>query len=526
MMDVSEQVETKSVLPLGAIASYLAFLLFLVLLQSFWKDALSSRDIGLLNLLVPILFGAANLLLAWKLARTSPLAVWNPLFWLLLASTLYYGLGQLVHILGNPDTIQRVNKTYFVDQAGLARTNLLNTVGVMTIVGAYLATALMTKLRSVGVNADADAEAQDRRGISEAKWAAILFLLIGLPVKYFLQLPYDLGLLTWVLPGSIKYLGTLSGVAIIPLYWLHKKRGGIYRPLFLSLIISESLVSLVTLSKLEMIKTALFVLLGSQLVKPGFKRLLAGGVVLALAYVLVLNPFVTFARVAIKRAAASDLSQVMDLVEQYKKQSSAVQDFEFPQAQLWWARLAYSNVELFAIRQYDRGQSGTTFQLAPYTLIPRFIMPEKPWMNSGLEFTYLITGDRTMLSATGLGAIGEGYWNGGWLGVAIVGVVIGVLMAGLTVFSIRAVTARAFMFLPISLAGIMLGLRIDDWFVPTYIGTSLQLLLVYCVFRFVIYPIFSGYSDASRADAVQDAIHGRITRSEESNRRYALVEKV
>jgi hypothetical protein len=216
----------------------------------------------------------------------------------------------------------------------------------------------------------------------------------------------------------------------------------------------------------------------------------------------------------------------MDLVEQYKKQSSAVQDFEFPQAQLWWARLAYSNVELFAIRQYDRGQSGTTFQLAPYTLIPRFIMPEKPWMNSGLEFTYLITGDRTMLSATGLGAIGEGYWNGGWLGVAIVGVVIGVLMAGLTVFSIRAVTARAFMFLPISLAGIMLGLRIDDWFVPTYIGTSLQLLLVYCVFRFVIYPIFSGYSDASRADAVQDAIHGRITRSEESNRRYALVEKV
>lgn len=525
-MDVSAQVETKSVLPVGAIASYLAFLLFLVLIQSFWKDGLSSKDIGLLNLLVPILFGAANLLLGWKLVRTSPLAIWNPLFWLLLASTLYYGLGQLVHILGNPDTIQRVNKTYFVDHAGLARTNLLNTVGVMAIVGAYLATALMTKLRSVGVSLDVDVKAQDRRGIREAKWAVVLFLLIGLPVKYFLQLPYDLGLLTWVLPGSIKYLGTLSGVAIIPLYWLYKKHGGIYRPLFLALMISEALVSLVTLSKLEMIKTALFVLLGFQVVKPGLKKLVMSGVILAVVYALVLNPFVTFARVAIKRSAASDLSQVMGLVEQYQKQSSAVQDLEFPQAQLWWNRLAYSNVELFAMRQYDRGHPGTTFQLAPYTLIPRFIMPEKPWMNSGLEFTYLITGDRTMLSATGLGAIGEGYWNGGWLGVAIVGVVIGVLMAGLTVFSIRAVTARAFMFLPISLAGIMLGLRIDDWFVPTYIGTTLQLLLLYCVFRFVIYPIVSGRSDASYADATQDAIHGQVTRSKESNRRYALVEKL
>lgn len=525
-MDASLQVETKSVLPVGAIASYLAFLLFLVLLQSFWKDALSSKDIGLLNLLVPLLFGAANLLLVWKLARTSPLAIWNPLFWLLLASTLYYGLGQLVHILGNPDTIQRVNKIYFVDQEGLARTNLLNIVGIMAIVGAYLATALMTRLRSVGVRSDIDTEAQDRRGLSEAKWAVVLFLLIGLPVKYFLQLPYDLGLLTWVLPGSIKYLGTLSGVAIIPLYWLYKKHGGIYRPVFLVLVISEVLVSLVTLSKLEMIKIALFVLLGSQLVNPGLKKLLASGMVLAVVYALVLNPFVTFARVAIKRSAASDLSQVIGLVEQYQKQGSAVQDLEFPQAQLWWARLAYSNVELFAMRQYDRGHSGTTFQLAPYTLIPRFIMPEKPWMNSGLEFTYLITGDRTMLSATGLGVIGEGYWNGGWLGVAVVGVVIGVLMAGLTVFSIRAVTARAFMFLPISLAGIMLGLRIDDWFVPTYIGTSLQLLLVYCVFRFVVYPVCSGYPAAPPAAVIQDPTHGQIARSEDSTRRYALVEKL
>jgi hypothetical protein len=307
MMATSTQVENNSELPVGAIATYLAFLLFLALLQGFWNDALSGRDIGLLNLLVPILFGAANLLLAWKLVRTSPVAIWNPLFWLLLACTLYYGLGQLIHLLGHPDSVARVNTMHFVDPAGLARTNLLHTVGVTIIVGAYLLTATLLKQWKRTAIPDIDGPVQEQRGIREARAAVLLFLCIGIPVKYLLQLPYDLGLLTWVLPGSIKYLGTLSGVAIIPLYWLYKKRGGIYSPMFFTLVTSEALVSLVTLSKLEMIKTALFLLLGAHLVKPGLKKLVIGGVLMIVAYVLVLNPFVTFARVAIGRAAAKDL---------------------------------------------------------------------------------------------------------------------------------------------------------------------------------------------------------------------------
>lgn len=519
-MDASAQVETKSVLPVGAIASYLAFLLFLVLLQSFWKDALSSKDIGLLNLLVPLLFGAANLLLAWKLARTSPLAIWNPLFWLLLASTLYYGLGQLVHLLGNPDTIQRVNKLYFVDQAGLARTNLLNTVGVMMIVGAYLATALLLRTGKDGVSPVVNSETEDAHGVREARWAVLLFLSIGLPVKYFLQLPYDLGLLTWVLPGSIKYLSTLSGVALIPLYWLHKKRGGIYRPLFFSLFAAELLVGVVNLSKLEMIKTVLFVVLGTQLVKPGLKKFVLSGIVIITAYVLIVNPFVSFARVAVGRAAATDLSQAMSLVEQYNKKGGPVQDAEFPRAQLWWTRLAYSNVELFAMRQYDRGHPGTTFKLAPYTLIPRFILPNKPTMTTGLEFTYLITGDANLMSHTGVGVLGEGYWNWGWFGVAAVGSVVGLLLAGLYHVSVRIIEARLFMFVPVAMAGILFGLRIDDWFVPTYLGTTVQLLLMYLAMQYVIRPLIFGNSNMSE--------HSGLNRgglSEETRRQFPLVSR-
>ena len=507
-------------LPVGSLVAYLAFCLLLIMLQTFWADGLSKKDLHVLNLLVPILFGTSNLLLGWQILRQSPSAIWNPLVWLLLASTLYYGVGQLIHLLGNDDSVQRVNSLYFVDQLGLARTNFLHTVGVVIIVGAYALTASLLKLQKSTALPDDENPAQEQRTAREAQSAALLFLCIGLPIKYLLELPYNLGLLKWVLPGSIQYLGTLSGLAIVPLYWLYKKRGGIYRFAFFSLVTSECLVSLVSLSKLEMIKTALFFVLGIQVVKPGLKKLALSGIMIVAAYVLIFNPFVTFARVAVGRAAAKDLSQAFDVVAQFNAERRIVQDVQFPEAQLWWTRLAYSNVELFAMRQYDRGYPGKTLRLAPYALIPRFVYPEKPMMTSGLELTYLITGDRNLMSFTGLGALGEGYWNGGWVGVTVVGIMIGVLLAILAHFSIRTLEERIFIFLPISMGGIIMGLRIDDWFVPTYLGTSAQLLLMYLAIQYVVRPILFGKSGTG-----QSAIPDRVAVLGEGGRRFSVIEK-
>lgn len=515
---MSTETRPDSELPFGSIAAYVGFCLLLTMLQGFWVDAVSNHDLDLLNLLVPVLLGMSSLLLGWQIVRQSPLAIWNPMVWFLLACTIYYGLGQLVHLLANADTVQRVNSAYFVDQAGLARTNFLHTVGVMVIVGAYALAAILFIQRKPIAMPEVESFAQEQRSASEARAAALLFLCIGVPVKYFLQLPYDLGLLTWVLPGSIKYLGALSSVAIIPLYWLYKKQGGIYRPAFYALFISELLVSLVTLSKLEMIKTALFLVFGAQLVKPGLKKLAISGIIIVAAYVFIASPFVSFARVAVGRAAATDLSQGIDLAAQFYKKGGDVQDVQFPKAQLWWTRLAYSNVELFAMREYDRGHPGTTLWLAPYTLIPRFIDPSKPTMSPGLAFTYLLTGDANLMSFTGLGTLGEGYWNGGWLGVVVVGVVMGVLMAAFSHFSLRTLEARIFMFLPISMAGIMLGLRIDDWFVSTYLGTTVQLLIMYLVIQYVIRPLVFVTSSTGES-AVRD--HAMVP--EEPRRKFPLL---
>ncbi|MCP9468683.1 MAG: oligosaccharide repeat unit polymerase [Nitrospira sp.] len=506
-MILPNQTEERALLPSGAIGWYLVFLVLLVLFQILWREAISAKDFDLLNVVVPVSFGMANLLLAWKLARTSHMATWNPLFWLLLVCTLYYGVGQLAHPLAHPHTVGRINALYFVDSPGLARTNLLNTAGTAIVVMAYLATWLMVKPRKGRADSGVVIEERDQRGIKEAKWAVWIFLVMGIPIKYFLQLPYDLRLLDWVVPGSIKHVGMLSGVALVPLYWLYKKRGGIYRPLFFLLLVSELLAALVMLSKLEMIKTMLFVVLASQLLKPGIKKLVLSGMAIIIVYALVLSPFVNFSRAMIGRAAATDLSQATNLVEQYKK-SGPVQDPVYPHSQSWWVRLAYYNAELFAMREYDRGHPGTTIWRAPYTLIPRFILPDKPIMTAGFEFNYLIRGHTKIDSSHGAGVIGEGYWHGGWFGVIAVGTVVGLLLASAYRFSIHVVEERLFIFLPITLSGILWGLRIDTWFVPTYIGGAIQMMLWYLIINYVVRPTFQSFSRAGQGQN-QDQYEGK-----------------
>lgn len=484
----SNQMEEKSPLPVGAIAWHLAFLLGLVLLQVLWASAMRGKDVDWLNLFVPMSLGVANLLLAWKLIRTSSLAIWNPLFWLLLVCTLFYGMGQLAFPLAHPDTVQRINSLYFVNPEGLARTNLLNTVGVMTTVAAFLATSLLAKPRSRRIGSGAS-ELFDRIGVTEARWALWVFLAIGLPIKYLLQLPYDLGLMNWVLPGSIKHLGSLSGAALVPLYWLYRTHSAWYRLPFFVLLGAELGSAVVELSKLDVVKTLLFVAIAVHLVKPNLKRLAVSGVAIFLLYALVLSPFVNFSRAVIGRAATTGLSQAMDVVELYKKSGPPV-DSVYPRAQSWWVRLCYANAELFAMREYDRGRPGSTIWKAPYALIPRFLMPDKPIMTSGFEFNYLIRGHTKIDSSHGPGVFGEGYWHGGWFGVAAVGMVVGVLLAWFHRVSISIIEERRFLLLPVVLTGLLCGLRIDTWFVPTYLGGPLQALVWALAINFAVRPVF------------------------------------
>jgi hypothetical protein len=492
----------KSVIPkeMGAInlsgkylGRYMAFCLTLLAMQVFWRATASDDALILLNALVPILFGVSSLFLAWKIVSNSPLGIWNPFTWFLLACVLYYGFGQLVHVFGTEDSVREVNSAYPVDQVGLARTNLLHMLGITICVGTYwLFSSVLTGGKS-GKKAPEDSIEMGGRPDKEARLAMILFLSVGVPVKYFLGLAYQLGFLHGVLPGSVQFLGTLTGLALIPLYWLYKQQGKIYRPAFLVLAASEFLIGLVSLSKQAMLTPALMIILATHLHKPDLKKLVLGASFMMLAYVLVLSPFVNFSRIYLQRSSAGSLDEAMMVIEKYKKQGADMKHAALPKAQLWWTRLAYYNMDLFGMDQYDKGKSGDTFlSLAPYVLVPRLLYPDKPIMTPGEELNYLLThrlNDETRIC---FGVFGEGYWNGGWWGVVLFSTIVGVSLATYAKFSQYVISSRMFVFIPIVMGGIMMGVGIVGWFVSGYLGPSVQFYLIYIVIRYLVRPFF-GY---------------------------------
>lgn len=441
--------------------------------------ALMSDDAGWMNLLngsLPALLGGTCLWAGYRLVRKQPAAVWAPLPWFLAAWTVYYGFGSLAYVYGTPETVAYMDAYYPVDDRALLRTNLLTVVGLVAVL---MGAALLSRLRFGFRQARTGSSSHD-------PWrVGLLFLTIGVPIKYLLELPYVLGLVDFVLPGSIQYLGTFSGLAILPLTVAaaEGRRGA--RTLLLTLVASEMLAGFVMLAKLHIIKTVLLVFLGQYAVRPDLRRLIVTGILIGVSYVAVLSPFVDFARTILGRASAQDLAEVSAVAGSYGSDGRETLTDVLPGVQGWWSRLAYSSGQAFAMDQYDQGKAGWTFGMAGYVFVPRFLYDDKPIMTPGKEFTYLVQGTDT--SSTGPGFfIGEAYWNGGWPLVILTGLFVGSLFTVLGRISARAVHSGRWLNVPLVFMTIYLGVRPDDWFVPLYLGGLMQVVLVVIVLNLTL----------------------------------------
>jgi len=157
-------------------------------------------------------------------------------------------------------------------------------------------------------------------------------------------------------------------------------------------------------------------------------------------------------------------------------------------AQIWWTRLTYSNAQTYAMHAFDANEPGASLSLAGYALVPRILYPNKPVMSIGDKYTEFVTGNATS-TFTGPGIFAEAYWNGGWILVVGIGVFVGVILAGMGLFSVRAISSGRFVYLPIIFIGLIMGLRPDDWFVLVYIGGLIQAAVLYLMIMTFAHPL-------------------------------------
>ena len=458
--------------PLGLVAA-ISLVLSLVYLMA--ETQLGQTAYPLLNQVGPIITMVTCLWGAYRLASVSSLSLWTPAIWLLFTSAVYWGFGPLVYPFGTPESVDFADQDYPVDEHSLLRSNLLNSVGIGI---ETLVLAIGAAVFPVRVNPSAPREFDCSY---QLMW---ICLIVGGTVKYLFALPFTLGLLPFILPGSIQHLGGLTNSAII-LIILHIHRGNKrYWPLLLIVLCCEVVGGLMALRKTELVLTALAVILGRYLCRPTLWPLVRSILILGVFYVFVLSPFVSFARVAFGAFGLTSVNDLEDSVETYGDNGKEAMEMLQPGVQAWWTRFNYANVQAFTMDAYDEGVPGKSLSDLPFILVPRILYHDKPLMMPGRELTFLIQGD-DVISSTGVGLYGEAYWNGGWGMVLVVSVCLGVVLTIFGRFAMTMIATQQFAYMPVIMIGIWMGLRPDEWSIMS-LGFTLEAVVWFWILSTVV----------------------------------------
>ena len=420
------------------------------------------RLVNLMTLFV-ILVGCSGA--AATSIAVSPVRLWFPITWFLLTAAGYYGFGPLLYYFGTAESIDFSDAYSYVGNSELYRANLLNLAGIASVMGMYqLLDKSLARSRSDQITTD-----YHRKDIQLALWrVSVIFVLIGIPVKFLLVLPRALGLLDVVLPGSIEYFSVLSTLALVPLFILYRSNKKKYALPFYALLFIEGGSAFVTLSKLAILKVGIALMLAAVLTGTRFKRIVIIGLIGAVLYGVVLTPLITLSRMAYGVKGLTSLSDAQSAVEDFARSGRDDAADLLPGVQSWWCRLNYANAQSFAMTAYDQGHSGDTFALALYILVPRILYPDKPIMTSGFEFNALVVGNPDSQSAPGMFA--EAYWNGGWPLAVFTFLFMGAFYWAWEAYAKRKLAFLRLAYMPVIWLGLFSAIQQDSWFIPGTIG--------------------------------------------------------
>lgn len=413
----------------------------------------------------PLALLAACALTAGRLIRGGTEWAFSPVVWALLALAAYYGFGPLIYSFGDQSVIRLLDAGFPVDNYWLFRTNLLNLVGILALLIGLLLPTYFGNLSGV-------ARAIDIGRDIPAKTMLYVSIAVGFSVKYLIAIPRAFGLLGFTPPSTITELQQLTLVSIVISGFLTRSGTVAYRALFLLLIVADLSSGLLVNSKLATLQVLIAAMLGRAMATRSTRTLLQGFAVIALAAIL-LNPIVSDSRAmgitdessGILQAVETRSQLMLDAVSRFwRGESDSVE--RAPQS--WWMRFCYAPTQAFVLHEYDSGRPGDIGDNIFWVFVPRALYSDKPLINPGTAFSYLFDGNPDNSNAPG--AIAEGYWYGGWVGLAIGGLYIGWILMALHSISMRAILSENWFLMPFVLMGIRAGFRVDGWFVMEYVG--------------------------------------------------------
>ena len=444
-------------------------------------------------------FSALLIAGAVRAVGIDPIALWLGVFWLRVASAVYFGTGSILKIFFNEYTTLFVDSYYYVSPAALFQVNWICALSIFIFLVSLFAMKWIFPFTS---------PSEEKNSSDPLLFVmGVLFATAGYAVKYLFVLPNMFGLYGDPTPSGIASAMTylaVAGLFLITLWSTQFALRFIFIPTLL--LCADIVTGALLLSKGAVVFPLIVYILGICRYRANFARLSAAAVTVILIF-NTLVPAVQFGRAELGRRYgyidAGDLSERSAILLRYFTEETPVGS---PVSQLSpLARFYYANAMAAAAAQHDAGRPGTTLGDIWTILVPRAIWPEKPIFNVGSQFNLSVVGDPN--SSTWMGVYAEAYWNLGWFGLPIVMIPLAIGYAIMGRWTILILKQSKWLHFPVALFNVWAGMRVDADIVLTQFVIFVGCCIIYLVANILETPLL-------RLLGIGSGVHGAVNASE------------
>jgi len=433
-----------------------------------------------LNAFIPIYILLVSLCVAVKSIQVVPAAIWTPLFLFPLQSAVFFGFGPLVEVFGNQATLQFIERTSLSMTAlEFTISNALSVLGVMLVFFGFWLHAIITNRTWSSLHKHV---AYFPNFPLSPNMVAVSFTVAGFCLSYFLVKPAQWGMINLTVPGAFTSITPLVHVGFGLVAYL-ASAGSRKMQLFFWLLWPLHFVLIwLTLEKAEIILAILLPMIGAYTANRNLLKLMFSLAILMSVF-YVAQSYVTNSRAIIYQETgnideASYVRRAEIALDYFGAKNAVVKDEE--DVEFWWRRLNYSNVQSYAIRAYDAGQSMDTFKALWMRFVPRIIWADKPILYGlGREFYHKVSGNRG--SSLGITIYGDAYWQYGWITVFLMMPIIGALFSYLSMLGLAIIQSKQFIYFPIILLSLKMGTLGPLGFITETIISPIPIMLAYYV---------------------------------------------
>ena len=374
------------------------------------------------------------------------------------AYLVYFVIGAMMIPFGSPVDVDIAVSYYRIDAPLGMRAIAVNSIGL----GFSLIAGSMVRRR--WVSTWGGKAIRLGRSIPQG-WIILLFLLIG-GGSFLYVLPTDIGLRPGVVSGIFRTGAQLLLVAMFLVAAYEGPGKTWFRIAAILLVSGQAFLGLLMLNKAAFL-LPLAASIGGLGWRLGVRRVLLPGLATLLIGFLLIGNLVNLGRTVYGVNKSVDWSERISMMAEgllHPRKTARDGDFNS------WSRFCYLPPQTAALDMYDHGRGGDDYKKLGWVFLPRALFPDKPVITeSSREFFYKLTGMDT--SSTGQGIFVNGYYNLGWFGVVMVGLVVGCLLSWTSALALEIYRAQALIWVPVALLGSFMAFRIDGAFLADYWGT-------------------------------------------------------